>query len=307
MLRNIEVWTTTRCNSRCRICHVWSSAGPAVDIGTALLAGYFTRDECARVEQVQFSGGEPSLHPDLSSVLEAAVRNLPRLRKIVVTTNGMNPKPAIASLRRASRLKRLMLTLCVSIEGTRAANKKIRGVDSYPAAIGTINYARRSISGLKTIILATLTGLNCNRINLDHLRKIAASTGSAFSFRPFYSNTAHHSSDDPVLALSGKQKKFIIDYIGQYFQHDDFLLAQREYLSTGNMPVMAGCQAGRLFANIRTDGNIYPCINSTREIGDLQKGIGKSGFMDLGKYEPCPCCAEACFYPMLNYNPAVPD
>jgi len=301
MLKNLEIWVTEKCNSRCVFCHWWQSGSGGQEISVEALRALLAGKDFGEVESVQISGGEPMTRPDIGKVVDSIVANLPKLKRLVLATNGSYPRRTVELLREIKRQKNIELMLCVSIEGDRETNKKIRGIDSHDAALSTIKECKKSIAGLATMILTTLTIHNCNLESLAYIKRLATDSGSEFSFRSCYPSV-HHRYANKRLGISEKQKEVLADFIDQYCRENDFLTAQARYLRTGEISIMNGCLAGKLFANIRSDGYIYPCINSTRKIGDIRSGIYDNNISDLGRYEPCPCCDEACFYPMYNFG-----
>jgi len=104
------------------------------------------------------------------------------------------------------------------------------------------------------------------------------------------------------LSPTKKQKELAAGFIDQNLSFDPFLAAQAKYLRTGKMPLMDRCLAGKAFADVRQDGSVYACLNSSRQIGSPEKGIYVKKISDLGQQEPCPCCDEGCFYPVYNKN-----
>lgn len=301
MLKNLTIRVTRKCNSRCLTCHLWKIkfAGPeAKDFQYKKL---FSRPEFREVEDIFISGGEPFCRKDLSQLIDAILTAMPKIKRFLLTTNGTSPDKAKKLFKKLDRNKQIKdLRLAVSLEGDRATNKKIRGIDSYDSALLTIKLCRAAVPRLQTRILTTLTRLNCNQKSLSHIKKIAAETGSAFSFRPFYNSVYHYNYEDQ-LDISDRQKKLAINFTKKYCLYDPFLKAQIEYLKTGRMPLMDKCLAGDVFADVRPDGSVYPCFNSRREIGNVERGIYVKKIKNLGRYEQCPCCDEACFYPIFRW------
>jgi MoaA/NifB/PqqE/SkfB family radical SAM enzyme len=302
MLKNLEIRVTRKCNSRCLICHLWKTRFAGTEAEASQYEKLFSRAEFREIEEIFISGGEPFVRKDLIQVIETILGVLPKVKRFRLTTNGTYPEKAKELFKKLTNHYRIEdLNLSVSLEGDRKVNKKIRGIDSYDSALSTIKLCRKASPGLYTMILTTLTRFNCNRKSLDHLRKLAIKTGSLFSFRPFYNSQTYHYNYEVPLEISEKQKEIAVNFIKRYGLGEPFLKAQLEYLKTGKMPLMDKCLAGDVFADIRPDGSVYPCFNSTREIGDVERGIYVKKIKNLGRREQCPCCDEACFFPMLRW------
>ena len=299
MLKNLEIWPTEKCNSRCLICHKWQNTDTP-EFKTAELAGLLARKEFVNVESVQLSGGEPMLRQDITDVAEAVIGSLPRLNSLLVATNGLEPEKTAGLFMGLARQTDITLKLCVSLEGDRKNNRKIRGIDSYDSVINTIKLCRESLPSLRINILTTLTHFNCTAHNLRYMHKLASSLKCEFSYRPYYDSATHHHGKSG-LEITDRQKQAVINFTNQFYRNDPFLKTQSQYLRTGLLPSMDKCLAGNIFANIRSNGDIFPCVNSTRKIGNLKEGARVNRITDRGRFELCPCCDEVSFYPMHNY------
>jgi MoaA/NifB/PqqE/SkfB family radical SAM enzyme len=154
----------------------------------------------------------------------------------------------------------------------------------------------------------TLTPYNSNWECLSHIKKIAEETGSTYSFRIAWNNNTYYNNNEINLNLSPHQKDEVAKFIEKYCLDDPFMRIQLEYLKSGNVYIMGDkksrihCLAGDVFVLVKPDGSIYPCINSSRKIGDFERGIFLKTIKDIGKYEQCPCCTECCVYPMINWS-----
>lgn len=298
MIKNIEFWTTERCNSRCLMCDTWRRRGKYEEIGPARLGGLLLKKEFKGVESVQLSGGEPALRRDLSRIGRVVLASLPRLKILLLATNGTNPEKVKRFFHSLSSQKNIKFALAVSLDGDRDLNKKLRGIDSFDSAVKTIRSCRL-FDGLDIMILSTITRVNCTRRNLLFLKNLARGLGCGFSFRQAY-DSPHHRKTDRLVLTSG-QNKMLVDFIEQECEGNAFLSAQKKYLLTGKMPLMAACAAGSTFVNIRPNGDIFPCINSEHRIGDAKQGLYEKT-NNHHREKCCPCCDEACFYPMLKYQ-----
>lgn len=302
MLKNVEIWITAGCNCRCLMCHWWKNQDTKKEISTSELKKLLSKSEFQTVGSVQISGGEPMMREDIGGVAEGILDSILGLNKILLATNGTFPRKTAELLRRIKQKRDINISLCVSLDGDKETNKKNRGIDSYDSALATLKLGKETVPDVRTTILMTLTPFNCNLKSLQHIKQLAADTGSDLSFRGAYSSVHHIINNQ--LAMTDEQKRLVVEFTLKRCEQNPFLQAQAQYLKTGRMPMMDNCKAGNLFVNIRSNGNIYPCINSTRKIGDINEGRYAPKITDLGKYEQCPCCDEACFYPMLNWSSA---
>ncbi len=301
MIKNVEIWITDKCNSHCIICDTWKNKNNDYEFSSKELKKILSKKEFQNVESLQISGGEPMLREDVKDVIIMIINILPELKKITLTTNGTYPQNTLSVFKKFQKYNNIDFKLCVSLEGKREVHNKIRGINGYDLVLETIKLCKKNIPEIKMMLLTTLTNLNCNYESLNHIKKIVKNLGLSHSFRPFYSSDTHHYSNNN-LNITEEQKKFLIKYIEDNYFNNDFLKAQVEFLRLGKMKFIDCCQAGELFVNIRSNGDIFPCINSKRKIGDIDQGIYDKEINNLGEYEQCSvCCDEACFYPMLNY------
>lgn len=302
MIKSATVLVTNRCNSRCIMCNIWNTKIAEKEMTVAEYKKLFSRPEFREIEDLNISGGEATLRDDIVEIIDAMLENMPKVHMFFLSTNGTNPEKARdLFLRYSKRIKDVYV--CVSIEGDIETHKKVRGVDSYDSAIRTIELCKEANPNIHSIISMTLTSINTNKKSLNHIKKIAEKTGSTYSFRKSWKNeTYYHNCANKKIDISEEQKREAVDFMKKYCAADPFMKAQIKYFENDSMAMMKKCHAGDTFILVRPDGSIYPCINSSRKIGDLKSGVVVKNIADLGKYESCPCCTECCFYPMLNWS-----
>ena len=104
----ISLALTIRCNSHCVMCNMWRRASEIPDISdlelsTDEIVTLFTEPLFSDLVELDLTGGEPHLREDLTSTVLhiAALRKdyLPRLRSIVITSNGLMPERIVANYR----------------------------------------------------------------------------------------------------------------------------------------------------------------------------------------------------------------
>ena len=302
MIKNATILVTNKCNGRCMMCNIWNTKTSEKEMTVDEYRKLFSKSEFREIEDLNISGGEPTLRKDIIEIIDVMSEYMPKVHMFFLSINGTNPeKVRDLFLQYSKRIKDVYV--CVSIEGDRETNKKVRGIDSYDSAVKTIKLCKEANPKIHSIISMTLTPINSNKKSLEHIKRLAEETGSTYSFRKGWKNdTYYHNCANKKIDINEKQKGDVVCFMERYCTQDPFMRAQIEYFKSDSMPLMKNCHAGDIFVLIRPDGSIYPCINSSRKIGDLERGIFVKKINDLGKYESCPCCTECCFYPMLNWS-----
>ncbi len=124
-------YLTYRCNAKCSFCDIWEKPSPMIDLATAQR----NLDDLKRlgVRIIDFTGGEPLLHPNLDQLLRLA-RDQGFLT--TVTSNGLlYPK-------RAEKLAGLVDLLHFSIDAaTPEAHNASRGVTCFDKVLESIEVA----------------------------------------------------------------------------------------------------------------------------------------------------------------------
>ena len=293
MVKYATIAITNKCNSKCMMCNIWKTGITQGEISADAFGQLFARPYFREIIDIGISGGEPVMRADVVSVVQNIVKNLPKLQHIWMNTNGTSPK-RIEDFYRGTYGMVPNEHLCISIEGTRGNNRKVRGIDSYNSAIQTLQICRKQFPNLQVHLSTTITPHNSDISNLKHIMEIADIHGCSHTFRFANTNDDFYQNGGVDLKIPEKDMDKIIEFACKH--QDEFITAQKEFIRTGKIPVMSGCRAGHDFVFVRPDGTMTPCINSPR-ILDVPALIP-----DLGKQEQCPCCTECCFYPMLTYK-----
>jgi len=108
-----------------------------------------------RNNRIVLTGGEPSLHPDFSFILDKILK---KTNKITICTNGINNYYF-------EQIKDSNIHLQFSIDGNREYHNKIRGMDCYDKILENIQLAEKyNIShSVSTVV---------NKVNIDSIDKM---------------------------------------------------------------------------------------------------------------------------------------
>jgi MoaA/NifB/PqqE/SkfB family radical SAM enzyme len=154
----VVVWNSTRrCNLKCVHCYSQSENKQYPDELSTAEAETMLEDLAAfKVPVVLFSGGEPTVRPDLLPLLKKAVSLGMRA---VISTNGTLITPHMAA-----QLKDVGLSYVgVSLDGLKAVHDRFRGVDgAFDAAIRGIRNCKAA--GIKVGLRFTITRQNAAEI-----------------------------------------------------------------------------------------------------------------------------------------------
>jgi hypothetical protein len=121
VVTNLVLTVTRSCNLRCSYCPTakdgWPSLAPAdVDRALALFVENYGGGD------VKIFGGEPLLVPDVTLAAIARAAELPGIRRVYLSTNGLGLTPAL--LAELARNPKLVLT--ISLDGKADDNRRLR-------------------------------------------------------------------------------------------------------------------------------------------------------------------------------------
>ncbi len=130
----LHYYITNRCNSKCIFCDIWHESKKYDAIAEDVFRNLYSakKSGCSFVD---FTGGEPLLHPELPAFLKEAKRTG---FITSVTTN------CLLFRKRAPELDNLIDLLHFSIDSSDASeHNRIRGVDCFSHVIDSINEAKK--------------------------------------------------------------------------------------------------------------------------------------------------------------------
>jgi 7,8-dihydro-6-hydroxymethylpterin dimethyltransferase len=186
----IEV--TRGCNLRCPTCFTDSPTGGTLSLGQVeeILDNFVKSEE--NPEVVQFSGGEPSIHPEILPMLQAAKDR--SIKHVMLNTNGVriSREPSFAN-----ELARLGVVVYLQFDGFSSSTfQTIRGLD-----LGDVK--RRAIGnlseyGVDAVLVSTVQrGVNENEMGAIVDYAIQTPIVKGVVFQPtFY--TGRHPGFDPM-------------------------------------------------------------------------------------------------------------
>ena len=157
--RNIFFHILTKCNLNCIHCYINKEQHGTNTLPISTIEKWLSEfSGKSRDTNVIFLGGEPTLHPDLSTAIKKA-HNL-GYKSITVDTNGYLFNNIISKVDPGE-----IDFFSFSLDGaTRQTNDMIRGTGSYDRCIAGIKSA--IIRGFDTSLIYTVSSMNINELNM---------------------------------------------------------------------------------------------------------------------------------------------
>ncbi len=280
-------YVTYRCNAFCGFCHFGDHARYAQTkhADTDIVLRNLPALKKIGVRFIDFTGGEPLLHPDIA-VLTGAAHELGM--KTSITTNGLlYPKFAEA-------LRGSVYLLHFSLDGARADTHDVsRGVACFDRVIESIRLARSL--GEFPDLLFTVTDTNVGEI--EDVYALAREHGLILVLNPVFEYFRKEDLSDTSMAIMTR----MASKPGVYL-NPSFLTLRRQ---GGNDPANPSCRAVSRVVVISPENEILlPCYHHHFEalpIGDDLAGAWKSERVrwhrsQEGRHAFCAGCTINCYF-----------
>jgi MoaA/NifB/PqqE/SkfB family radical SAM enzyme len=307
----ISLEVTHDCIARCIMCNIWKIPSPVPNLPIVDWLRLLASPELADLRELDVTGGEPFLRPDLgdlfAGICELKHANLKNLKAVAVTTNGFLTRRVVAAVEDiAGRLNResIELVMVCAMDAAGPVHERIRRVkDAWPklneTIQGLIDLRRRYpnlIIGVKTTILP---------INIDELDGIAdyAEAHRLFTIiSPGIITKGRYLNPDLAgdMAFSSEDVAKIIHFYqrerSDWSYHGSRLI---EYFRTGIMH--KPCTCGYNYFFVRSNGDVYLCPLVDRSVGNIRQQSltdtlfsGKANRIrkSVGHFDECRRCTE---------------
>jgi len=298
-------FVTSRCEFHCKDCLVHGLHEPAGRSDELTLREIEAiAGNLPRLGMLSLTGGEPFVREDLGEIARVLAAS-GKIRHLVIVTNGWHTERILQTARglRSSGIRRLSIR--VSLQGPREIHDAICGVEgAYEHAVETLR---------RLVALRVPSGrLQVGSITTLHEDNVAALPG----FLPFLQSLQLDTLSLNVLrharpgggrtALDPGQVALLRSFHGA--NPSAFRRAYKSIvlgLQTGELD--APCQAGRLVAVLRENGDLYPCELLPRRMAslrdhdfDLARVWRSSEARAVREFanRHCPSCTFECVIPL---------
>ena len=270
-------WTlTNRCNKKCFYCNLPNIASK--ELRTKQIFSII--DELAELgtQRIGFTGGEPLIRNDVKEIIDHSHN------KGIFT--GMISNSSLVK-KKINKIKNLDL-LQLSLDGPEKINDKQRYKGSYKDVVSAIKTAKGKIPKIWLTCVLTKNNLD----SIDFILDLAKQYNLRVFFQPVvdYKNCGLQAKN--LFPDEGKFKEVIKELIRlkKTNKHIGNSGIGLKYLHNWSTYKKLNCYAGKLFAHIYPNGDIFPCFNMDGQNSEscLNNGF-KHAFNNL-KLKDCDGC-----------------
>jgi len=304
---NVMISLTNSCQSHCKYCDIPLRKQKKMD--TQEIFSLIDQLHNNGTQRIGLWGGEPLLRKDIGQIIDYA-----KQKKMYVTldSNGyLVPN-------KLDDIKNLDL-LILSLDGNEKNHDKNREKGSHKKVIQALKLATKKMP------VWTITVLTKNNLDqIDYILDLARKMNFYTTFQLLHHSSSISRNDQDMLPSAEDYRKAILKLIKEkkkgapivssvrYLQHllqwQDYSKSYRLEKKKGDIP----CWAGKLFCNVDTDGQVYPCvvlIEKVKSLNFLDVGF-KKAFDNLSALK-CSACTASCLiefnmmfslYPDVIYN-----
>lgn len=260
----LHYYVTDACNARCEFCDVWNNKNPSF-VKLENVKANLRDARKAGCSFVDFTGGEPTLNPDLPLFLQEA-KKLGFITS--VTTNTMTFK------KRAQELSGLVDLLHFSLDADSAElHDKIRGVKSFDSVIEAIDVAKEY--KMTPDLLFTYTNEN-----IDHFQgvvDIANRKKLMVILDPLFSTNG----DNLLRDETHEKAKAYAKQARVYLNHGHLSFRN----SGGNQIDKPRCHAVEAVIVIKSDNSLaFPCYHNSVETVQIDNNLSELLSSDKRKH-----------------------
>ncbi|MFH2203528.1 MAG: radical SAM protein [Elusimicrobiota bacterium] len=259
----LNIHLTWKCDSRCRHCGIWARRDRREELRLPDYRRMFQGFGKA-IGIVSFTGGQPTLKPDLNRIMLSAVELLPRLCIMHYTTNALHPaKDTELADKVLAAHPRLPLRISISLDGTGTEHDEVRGVPGNYAKVeelfARLRERRRRHPNLRLGFSTTIGGFNLAGLG---------ATAAAFPAKDYHTFDFFHKSRTyygetaiPGAALDGEQRRGAAATLARRKAGGIEDILNRAFLALAAGPYLRpACAAGMSTVSIYPNGEIRRCL-----------------------------------------------
>ena len=222
----LKIFITPRCNFYCQMCGIWKRGLiKEQELKFSDWQKMMKDPIFSKVEVLNINGGEPFLHPELSSLINLYLESMPKLRELSINTNGFFTQKIVSLVKDLAFIaekRGITFLISVSIDGLEKTHDYLRG---FP---GAFKKAEETILALKNlqknynfVILINCVIFHKNLHEVDKIVKWCDSMGINARFSPivFYDGYFSNTDQKNKLDFTEEDKKYLLKILKKLFSN----------------------------------------------------------------------------------------
>lgn len=209
---------TYKCNSRCIMCNIWKMK-PQEELSFGDWKKVLGDPVFRKVKVVTISGGEAFLYQDYLKTVKLIVDKLPKLKKIVLNSNGFGKDIVrnILAVADYCKLKNIKLAVTLSIDEVGRRHDEIRRIKGgFDRAIMALDKLKMAVdSGVKIDLNVASVLMNKNIDRYQEINRffIDKGVGHGFQLIGFHDTYVDNLEEKNNLGFVGGAKKKILKFL----------------------------------------------------------------------------------------------
>jgi MoaA/NifB/PqqE/SkfB family radical SAM enzyme len=307
----ISLEVTHDCVARCIMCNIWKIPDEVPNLTVPQWIELLSSDLFADIRELDITGGEPFIRDDLFDLFYGICglkrKNLPALRSIAVTTNGLltgRVAATVEKILRALQKEDLDLVVVCALDAVGDLHNRIR---NYPDAWSKVSSTLEKLIVLRDRYPNLIVGLKSTilPLNIDQMSWISAFADARGLFTiisPCIITEGRYLNPDREADLSFSQED--VDQMIEFFSNDQFRWSFHadsliDFFQTGTMKKPCSCGFNYFF--IRSNGELLLCPLIPESVGNITTTdilelytSNKAGGLrkKIGKMPQCRECTE---------------
>ena len=307
----VSLEITHDCVARCIMCNIWKISDDIVNLAIPQWIELLSSELLADIRELDITGGEPFICTDITDlfygICDLKQKNLPGLRSIAVTTNGLltdRVAPTVEEILPVLQKQNLDLVVVCALDAVSDLHDRIR---NFPKAWSKVSRTIEAICHLREQFPNLIVGLKTTilPLNIDELSGIAsfAQNNSLFTIiSPCIITQGRYLNPDRAedLAFSAEDTRKMIDFfLSDQFQWSFHAQSLVDFFKTGTMK--KPCSSGFNYFFVRSNGEMLLCPLMRESIGNISTaGLTDLFFSDqasgvrkkIGRMPQCRVCTE---------------
>ena len=307
----VQLNVTSKCNSRCIMCNIWKTKRN-YELSAKEWKAVFSDKLFNNIEYLLLSGGEPTILNNLFEIIKYILPQMPRLKKLLISTNGLSQHMAAHSLPQIidyCNKNNVQVTITVSLDGVEEIHDKIRNIpNAFRMTVETINYLKKLQDEKNFRLNVGTTIIDANIDDLDNITDFCQKNDLPVVFYTGWVSETYYNNVDreTEIEIHNDKKECLINFLSERIAESSLLNGDAYYYSEvirmlrGNKRRMP-CPFIDQGLVLDSTGDIYYCNNS-RKIGNALEESTEQVYINgdnlpYRKYlakNICPSCQSSC-------------